>query len=202
MKRIILLFVLAFVLNKAYSQQESHTIFDKDSLVSVTNHFDKFKTIDSLIIKTNKRTLVITEKDVIPFYQVIDENERLGICPFATEIQFLNKRLILVAAIFRTSFSTSFYIFFINRKTCEIITIIKTESPKKGLNTLSVILIKNKLFIPKKANFISSDTIKIMNKKRKSINIKTTSSKYIKPLLLGNSKNELEKETYFEIPIK
>lgn len=199
--------MLAFFINRAYSQQESHTIFDKDSLVSVTNYFDKFKIIDSLIIKTNNKTLAITEKDVIPLYQVIDENganenEKLGICPFATEIQILDKRLILVTAIFRTSFSTSFYIFSINRKTGKIIKIIKTESSKKGLNTLSVIIIKNKIFIPKKGNFINSDTIKIMNKNRKLIHNKTPSSKYIKSLLLGNSKNELERETYFEILIK
>ncbi len=200
-KRITLLLVLAFFITKAYSQQRSHTLFDKDSLVSVTNYINKFQIIDSLVIKTSKKKIIISERSVIRFYGNNNANEELGICPFATEIFYFDKRIILMSAIFRNSFSTSFYIFSINVKTGKIIKIIKTKSYKKGLNKLTII-IKNKIIIPKKVNFISSDTIKVINKNRKIINLITTSSKCIKSLILGDLKSELEKESYFEVPIK
>ncbi len=61
MKKVILLFfLLVSVIPKLYSQQKPHTIFNKDSLISLTNYISKFKTIDSMVVKTEKKTIVIS----------------------------------------------------------------------------------------------------------------------------------------------
>lgn len=131
-KKTLVLLLLLFSTLNIFCQNKTHTLFDKDSIISVTNYSNKFHVIDSLVIKTGIKKLIITEKNVTPFYK--KSTEELGVCPFATNICFFNNRLIAVSAILRSNFNTSFHIFFICRKSGELINIIKTESANKSVS--------------------------------------------------------------------
>ena len=167
MKKTYILFLFLCLFLKNYSQQKSHTLFSKDSLFSVANYVNQYNLMDSLVISLKKKRLTLTEKDIIPFYQVATKGEDLGICPFATNIQNLDKHWLFVTAAKTMNFTTSMYIFLIDKKTTRLVHTYLIESNKKAV-TPFVYINRKKILMPYRENFVLNDSIKVLDKKKQT----------------------------------
>ncbi len=198
----IIIFLFLFVIS-GYSQNKFYTVFSKDSIVSVQNYVDKFDTVDSLVVRIKSKKLIINEELIMPFFNKnVDKFENLGICPFATAINYFDKNKIIVSAKLPSSFGTSLYAIIINKNTGKLIKIVKVESARKLLNGLSILKFKNRIVIPKNENFIQDDTIEVLLKNKKSIQYIKPTSDEVCSFFLGGFSNELDLEKYFTISLK